>query len=65
MEGEGLVRESGKNKPRGEGRDYGRDRAGRQREEEEEEGVLEEGGGSRGVLKKIFILKLVFYNGFI
>ena len=62
--GRGLSGREGK-RNKGEGRVCGRDRAWRQREEEEGEGVLEEGGGRRGVLKKIFILKLIVYNGFI
>ena len=62
--GKGL---SGREEKRNKGRRAGlwEDRVGGQREEEEGEGVLEEGGGSRVVLKKIFILKLIFYNGFI
>ena len=47
-EGEGLVRERGKKKQGEKGGFVGEIEQG---EEEEGEGVLEEGGGSRGVLK--------------
>ena len=52
--GRGLSGER-KKETRGEWWVYGTDRAGRQREEGEGEGVLEEGGGSGVVLKKIYL----------